>query len=453
MRRPRRRGGGAAARRGRPGDATTGGSACPGSLVEWALSVARRVGDPARPVRDAAPRARGRQRRLRARLGLHAHHRPPHRRAAAGGARGRRRRPDPRRCAAEHGLRDVDVPALGRAAGPGGSPPDGAHAAPHDQAAGRGHLRRRRDGRRDRDGRGGRRGRGRPARAADHRLLHQRHPRPRPQRRLGAQAAPARRARPAGALDPGHLRRHHRPGDDGRQHRAQQRRACWSGLVLANLVREGTPVVIPGFGGEGLDLRTMVDPYAEPDSLGPPARRSPTTTACRCSRSPAAATARSVDEQAATDAALTMLGNALAGGPPDPRQRVPGVGAHRARSRSSRSATRSPPGSGPPSRRWSSTTASLALDLIDELGPDGSFLEAQHTLDHYRERWYPSLIDRQGRSAWAARGGRTLGERAAARVTKLLATHQAPPLPEAAEQAISAILERAAATPRSAPVP
>ena len=40
------------------------------------------------------------------------------------------------------------------------------------------------------------------------------------------------------------------------------------GIVLAQLVREGTPVVVPGFGGDALDLRTMVDPYAEPDHRG-----------------------------------------------------------------------------------------------------------------------------------------------------------------------------------------
>ena len=40
------------------------------------------------------------------------------------------------------------------------------------------------------------------------------------------------------------------------------------GVVLAQLVREGAPVVVPGFGGDALDLRTMVDPYAGPDHRG-----------------------------------------------------------------------------------------------------------------------------------------------------------------------------------------
>jgi trimethylamine--corrinoid protein Co-methyltransferase len=38
-----------------------------------------------------------------------------------------------------------------------------------------------------------------------------------------------------------------------------------AGLVLSQLKREGTPFIVPGQGGEGLDLRTMVSPYAAPD--------------------------------------------------------------------------------------------------------------------------------------------------------------------------------------------
>ena len=37
----------------------------------------------------------------------------------------------------------------------------------------------------------------------------------------------------------------------------------------------------------------------------------------------------------------------------------------------------------------------LALADIDLLGIDGSFLETDHTLDRFRERWYPALFDRE----------------------------------------------------------
>ena len=38
-----------------------------------------------------------------------------------------------------------------------------------------------------------------------------------------------------------------------------------AGVVIAQLAREGAPVVVPAFGGDSLDLRTMVDPYAGPE--------------------------------------------------------------------------------------------------------------------------------------------------------------------------------------------
>lgn len=224
-----------------------------------------------------------------------------------------------------------------------------------------------------------------------------------------------------------------------------------AGLVLANLVREGTPLVVPGFGGEFLDLRTMVDPYAEPDSLGVVPSLAhhydlPMFALAGGSDS------KTVDQQAATDAALTMLLTALAGGHliHDSGYLESGLTGSLAQlvicdeiAAWIRAAI----------APVEMDDEALALDLVHDLGPDASFLEVQHTLDHFREHWYPSLIDRLGRPAWLARGGATLGERAIARVETILSSHQAPPLPEAADLAITAILERAALTPRGEPTP
>ena len=62
----------------------------------------------------------------------------------------------------------------------------------------------------------------------------------------------------------------------------------------------------------------------------------------------------------------------------------------------------------------------LALGLVDELGPGGQFLAARHTRRHFREHWYSSLFERQTRDAWEADGGSTLAERAARRVDDVL---------------------------------
>jgi trimethylamine--corrinoid protein Co-methyltransferase len=223
------------------------------------------------------------------------------------------------------------------------------------------------------------------------------------------------------------------------------------GLVLAQLVREGTPLVVPGFGGEFLDLRTLVDPYGEPDSQGIAASLAhhyglPMFSLAGGSDS------KLVDGQAATDAALTMLGTALAGGHiiHDSGYLESGLTGSLAQVAICDEIA-----------AWVRAAIApvvideetLALDLVDRLGPDGSFLEADHTIAHFRERWYPTLIDRQARAAWLARGGTTLVERAAARVERILATHEPAPLPESAKQAISEILERAERTPRAVPEP
>jgi len=85
----------------------------------------------------------------------------------------------------------------------------------------------------------------------------------------------------------------------------------------------------------------------------------------------------------------------------------------------------------------------LALDLIDEVGPDGQFLDTEHTMAHFRKRWYPGVFERGNYDQWQAAGGKSLGERAAERVEELLAEHKPEHLPDDAAQAIRAIVRRA----------
>ena len=122
--------------------------------------------------------------------------------------------------------------------------------------------------------------------------------------------------------------------------------------------------------------------------------------------------------------------------PPDPRQRLPGVGADRVAGPARHLRRDRGLDPGRRSVRSMIDDETLALDLIDALGPDGSFLEAEHTIDHYRERWYPSLIDRLSHSAWLARGGATLGSAPPRGWTGSSRRTSRQPLPEAADQAI-----------------
>ena len=70
----------------------------------------------------------------------------------------------------------------------------------------------------------------------------------------------------------------------------------------------------------------------------------------------------------------------------------------------------------------------LALDVIREVGPGGSFLEHQHTLAHFREDWYPKLLDRTTWEIWLRQGGRDLPNRLRERTEELARTHVPEPL-------------------------
>jgi trimethylamine--corrinoid protein Co-methyltransferase len=87
----------------------------------------------------------------------------------------------------------------------------------------------------------------------------------------------------------------------------------------------------------------------------------------------------------------------------------------------------------------------LALDLIDQVGPDGQFLKLPHTRRHMRERWYPTLTDRDTYNGWLDKGGKTLGERAAEQVSQILATHHCEPLSPTAAETIRRVVLRAEA--------
>jgi trimethylamine---corrinoid protein Co-methyltransferase len=84
----------------------------------------------------------------------------------------------------------------------------------------------------------------------------------------------------------------------------------------------------------------------------------------------------------------------------------------------------------------------LALDLIDQIGPDGDFLSSEHTLEHYREDWYPKLFDRSQYDIWKRKGSKTLRERARDKALRLLETHQPEPLPADVQKKVDAIVEQ-----------
>jgi len=83
----------------------------------------------------------------------------------------------------------------------------------------------------------------------------------------------------------------------------------------------------------------------------------------------------------------------------------------------------------------------LGLDVVDEVGPGGSFMDQEHTAMHFRrELWFPRLLDRQFYDAWLHGGAKTMADRCREEKRRLLEEHEPEPLPEDLGQELDRIL-------------
>lgn len=71
-----------------------------------------------------------------------------------------------------------------------------------------------------------------------------------------------------------------------------------------------------------------------------------------------------------------------------------------------------------------------AVEMIEETGPLGEYVSHPHTLEHFRDFWYPRLFDRSNFDPTAETTGSSLEERLNARARRLIKTHEPIPLPE-----------------------
>jgi trimethylamine--corrinoid protein Co-methyltransferase len=212
------------------------------------------------------------------------------------------------------------------------------------------------------------------------------------------------------------------------------------GIVLAQLVREGTPVAVPGWNGGPYNLKTMVGNYVLADEQGV------ATEMGRYYDLPVfglggATDSKVLDQQCGMEVTLSLMTALLHGA-----NIVHDVGFMDSGMQGSlqlqviandtigflRAATRG----------VVVDDETLALDVIEELGPTGNYLTHDHTLRHFKEPFYSSLADKGTYSQWVDRGATTMEERAAKRVDEILESHQAEPLPADVQRDIGKIVER-----------
>ena len=68
----------------------------------------------------------------------------------------------------------------------------------------------------------------------------------------------------------------------------------------------------------------------------------------------------------------------------------------------------------------------LAIDLIDRIGPGGHYLEAAHTMRHFRDVWYSQLFDRTNYDTWRQQGSIHFTERLREKTRKLMDRNTEP---------------------------
>ncbi len=215
--------------------------------------------------------------------------------------------------------------------------------------------------------------------------------------------------------------------------------AALAGLVLSQLKREGAPFVRCSSAGGTFDMQTTVGIHSAPEVRGfnedlahfydQP-----------CFGIGGTSASKAVDEQAALEAALTLITSTLAGA-----QLIHDVGymdsgtstslihvviCHEIIS-------------------WIKhymkgldiNDETLALDLIEDVGTDGLFIDTAHTFEHFREDEYPELRDHQRYGDWLRQGGKTLKDRAKVKVDEILESHEPQGLKPAIRDKLQKIVE------------
>jgi trimethylamine--corrinoid protein Co-methyltransferase len=215
-----------------------------------------------------------------------------------------------------------------------------------------------------------------------------------------------------------------------------------SGLVICQLAREGNGFVYGG-GVTVMDMRTMNVTYASPEFLINMVALTelshhyglPVFSFGACSDS------KTFDQQAALEGGLWTLLAALAGGNlcHDVGYIESGLTA------SMDMVVMADEVIGMVRRIMEGITVTpetLAIDVIDEIGPGGQFFAHPHTGRHVRENWFPRLLDRDNYDAWTAAGKRTLGDKTRRRVLEILEQHEPKPLEPAIRAKLDAIIAR-----------
>lgn len=218
----------------------------------------------------------------------------------------------------------------------------------------------------------------------------------------------------------------------------------WMGLVLAQSIRPGLPFIMGGVLSV-MDMNAMILSYGAPElslfmaGLTELAHYAglPLWQTGGCTDS------KSLDEQAAIEGSLSCFFSALTGG-----DLCHDVGyTESAMTGSVFQLTMMDEAIGYARRITRGIDVNedtLAVEVINNVGPNGHYLREQHTRRYYKtEFWYPTVLDRRNYEEWEMMGKQRLSDRVVAKVQDILATHQPSPIKPETEKVIQEVLESA----------
>jgi trimethylamine--corrinoid protein Co-methyltransferase len=216
------------------------------------------------------------------------------------------------------------------------------------------------------------------------------------------------------------------------------------GLVIAQLVNEGAPVIISSARPSMLDMKTMVNPYGT-GSGGVSGAGINHFYDLPVFTTGGASDSKLLDEQAIFEGTLTLYAATLQGG-----NMIHDMGYMESGLTGSlelvviQDEIVSVIKAGTPGLNFNEEN--LALDLVHEHALTGDFLGTDHTLRHCRDGWEPRLVDRHNYDNWVAEGKTSMRDRARMVIEEILAEEPRYALPPDVAEQVKAIADRAVAT-------
>ncbi len=213
-----------------------------------------------------------------------------------------------------------------------------------------------------------------------------------------------------------------------------------SGLVIAQLKRKGAPILYGG-GGTPMDMKTSVNIYCGPEAflVHVANKEMATYYGLPDFNTGGCSDAKVLDQQAGAEASLSLMQAAMAGS-----SLVHDVGyLESGLTASCEMVVLADELIDMIKHILKGVTVdaeSLAIDVIDKVGPGGNYLQEKHTMQHFKSVWYPGLFDRANHKRWTDSGGKDLFKVLNEKVKTVLEKHKPEPLAEKIEKAIEKIL-------------